>query len=87
VVDDEQAAEDGDEHVVETPTRHRQAQILRELAARLEAGEPMMPTDVLGVVLRELELRADDDAIHEANAEQGERKAEPWVFCRGRARG
>jgi hypothetical protein len=38
-------------------------------------------------VLRELELRWDDDAIDEAYREQGERKAEPWVFCRGRVQG
>ncbi len=61
--------------------------MLRDLAARLEGGEAALPTDVLAPLARELDLRADDAAIAEAWSEQGEREAEPWVFCRGRVQG
>jgi hypothetical protein len=67
--------------------RRRQADLLRELATRLERGEAALPTDVFAVVMREIDLRRDDDAIEEAYREQGARKAEPWVFCRGRVQG
>jgi hypothetical protein len=67
--------------------RRRQIDLLRELATRLERGDPPLPTDVFAIVLRELELYRDDDAIEEAYREQGERKAEPWAFCRGRVQG
>jgi hypothetical protein len=65
----------------------KQAEILRALADRLERGDPSLPTDVFATLAGELDLRRDDDAIAEAYVEQGERKAEPWVFCRGRAQG
>jgi hypothetical protein len=68
-------------------SRARQARLLRVIAARLDGGEPALPTDVFAPLERELALRVDDDAIDAAWAEQGERKAEPWVFIRGRARG
>ena len=62
----------------------RQARVLRAIAARLEAdGEPL-PSDVFGAVERELELRHDDDAIHSAWADQGDKEREPWVFVRAR---
>ncbi len=61
--------------------------ILRDLAARLEEGETALPTDVFALLVRELDVRDDDAAIAEAWTEQGEREAEPWVFCRGRAQG
>jgi hypothetical protein len=67
--------------------RARQARLLRAIAARLDGGEPALPADVFAPMERELALRVDDDAIDAAWAEQGERKAEPWVFIRGRARG
>ncbi len=86
-----------DEHPVDTaphevtPTYDhapwKQAEVLRALAERLERGDPSLPTDVFGAVAGELDLRQDDDAIAAAYTEQGERKAEPWVFCRGRAQG
>jgi hypothetical protein len=75
------------DHDRQDDARRRQIDLLRELAARLEHGDPPLPTDVFAVVLRELELYRDDDAIEEAYREQGERKAEPWVFCRGRVQG
>ena len=67
--------------------RARQARLLRAIAARLDGGEPALPTDVFAPLERELALRIDDDAIDVAWAEQGGRKAVPWVFIRGRARG
>jgi hypothetical protein len=75
------------DHDRQDDVRRRQVQLLRELATRLEHGDPPLPTDVFAIVLRELELYRDDDAIDEAYREQGERKAEPWVFCRGRVQG
>ena len=69
------------------PTWRRQARLLHELAARLERGEPALPTDVFEPLARELDLRNDDDAIRDAWSEQGERKAELWVFARGRVQG
>jgi hypothetical protein len=69
------------------PLSMRQAALLRELAARLEAGEGAIPTDVIAPLARELELRRDEVAISEAYREQGERKGEPWVFIRGRTQG
>jgi hypothetical protein len=69
------------------PARARQARLLRVIAARLDGGEAALPTDVFASLERELSLRLDDDAIDAAWGEQGERKAEPWVFFRGRARG
>jgi hypothetical protein len=77
----------GDAATVEDPARRRQAGILRKLAERLEDGETALPTDVFALLVRELDLRDDDAAIAEAWTEQGEREAEPWVFCRGRAQG
>jgi hypothetical protein len=76
--------EGGDEGGLE---RHRQAGLLRALAARIEEGDPLLPTHVLGPVERELELRRDDDAIEAAWREQGDKEAEAWVFARGRALG
>lgn len=67
--------------------RYRQAQLLRALAARIEDGEPLLPSHVLGPAERELELRCDDDAIEAAWREQGDKEAEAWVFARSRALG
>jgi len=67
--------------------RRRQAEALRALAARLEEGEPALPTDVFAPVAREIERREDEAVIAAAWAEQGKREAEPWVFFRGRAQG
>ena len=69
------------------PLWRRQARLLHELAARLERGEPALPTDLFEPLARELELRDDDEAIRDAWSEQGDRKAEPWVFVRGRFQG
>lgn len=60
----------------------RQAQVLRSLALRLEAGAAALPSDVLAHVERELELMIDDEAIDEAWAEQRDEEREPWVFAR-----
>lgn len=68
----------------DSPTRHRQADLLRELASRLEAGDPPLPTDVFSTVEGQLHLRLDDEAIDEACAEQADREGEPWVYCRSR---
>lgn len=78
-----------DERAAATPnlTRVEQARILRALALRLDEGDPTLPTDVLGPLSRELDQRRDDEAIAAAWGEQAERKAEPWVFCRGRVLG
>ena len=84
---EETGAKAEDEGSVEDPARRRQADLLRELAARLESGEPALPTDVFALVARELDTRRDDDAIDAAYLEQGDRKGEPWVFCRGRVQG
>ena len=81
------SAEPALEGTVEDPARHHQADALRELARRLEDGEAALPTDVFALVSRELDLRRDDDAIDAAYAEQGKRKGEPWVYCRGRVQG
>lgn len=67
--------------------RWRQAEALRDLAARLEGGAPALPTDVFEPVAREIERRADEAVIAAAWEEQGGREGEPWVFFRGRARG
>jgi hypothetical protein len=83
----EPPAPEADAGTPEDPARRRQAGILRDLATRLEDGEPALPTDVFALLGRELDLRVDDGAIAAAWSEQGERKAEPWVFCRGRAQG
>ena len=67
--------------------RTHQARFFRGLAARLGAGEPALPTDVVGPVERELELRIDDAAIRAAWDAQGEEEPEPWVYVRGRILG
>ncbi len=66
------------------PARAQQARLFRALAARLEGGDPALPTDVVGPLERELELRLDDAAIRAAWDEQGEEEPEPWVYVRGR---
>lgn len=71
----------------EDEARTHQARLFRALAARLEAGEPAMPTDVFFEIERELELRHDDAAISAAWEEQGEEEPEPWVYARGRILG
>lgn len=60
----------------------RQARVLRVLAARLEAGQGPLPSDLFGGVEREMELMVDDEAVREAWAEQGDKEREPWVFAR-----
>lgn len=62
----------------------RQARVLRTIAARLDAGAEPLPTDVFGPVEQELDLLVDDEAIHAAWDEQGDKEREPWVFARGR---
>ena len=84
---DEDGAGTSRQTSIEDPARRKQAALLRELAERLEGGEAALPTDVFALVSREVDLRRDDDALAEAYGEQGERKAEPWVFCRGRVQG
>lgn len=69
------------------PARAHQARLFRALAARLEAGEAALPTDVFGELEREVELRDDDTAITAAWDEQGEEEPEPWVYARGRILG
>lgn len=66
------------------PARAHQARLFRAFAARLDAGEPALPTDVFNEIERELELRLDDAAIRAAWDEQGEEEPEPWVYARGR---
>ncbi len=65
----------------------KQAEVLRALAGRLEEGEPSLPTDVFGQIVREIEHRADEAIIAAAWDEQGGKEPEPWVFLRGRAQG
>ena len=48
-----------------------QVRIFRDLLARLEGGEPPVPTDVVAPLIDELEQRIDERAVDEAWAEEG----------------
>lgn len=65
----------------------RQARLLRALADRLDRGGDPLESDVFGPVEQDLELRADDEAIAEAWAEQGGEEREAWVFVRSAVAG
>jgi mRNA-degrading endonuclease RelE of RelBE toxin-antitoxin system len=56
---------------VDQATRAAQVRILRELLARLERGDSLLPTDLLAPLVEELEQRIDEEAIVEAWALEG----------------
>lgn len=59
-----------------------QARMLRELADRLEGGEPALPTDAFNPLADELELRIDEQAVAEAWKEQGDDEPDPWKVAK-----
>jgi hypothetical protein len=55
-----------------------QAKMLRQLAERLERGDPPLPTDAFNPLADELELRIDEQAVAEAWREQGDDEPDAW---------
>jgi len=56
---------------VDDEARAAQVRLLRDLLARLERGDSLLPTDLLAPLVEELELRIDEEAIAEAWALEG----------------
>jgi mRNA-degrading endonuclease RelE of RelBE toxin-antitoxin system len=66
--------------------REEQARIFRDLAERLERGEPPMSADLIAPLVDELELRIDERAVDEAWTEEEEgsdSRHEPATRSRG----
>lgn len=56
---------------MEDEVREAQLRLLETITDRLKRGDPPLPTDVMGMLVDEIELRIDGKAVAEAWTEEG----------------